>query len=509
MNRRDFIKNSVGLAGILTTHRFPNILYGQVELDKLVTDPVVEKIAISMGLDINKGDVTFEADYDISHRMFAKPYHSYSKLYGINAGDQQGAAIQVISGLPMVRQIDGIKCLAKLQESAGKYYSAENMFDLEIDGGRIHVVPGNLQSDGTGITDYVEWDPVLKLDGNIISSISGPVLLPVDPVNSNYTNNTLQWNYGICLRRVRVIEGKVLERWVFFSNPGGEIRIEHNHEGKANFRIGGGLIDVIDGDIEVVTAKTFNEARYPFEIAASATYNPTDGSYEDANMEEVNNNQSWATLVGGNGDSVNDTAADGLVYYRSGSVSGWQNIARSGVCPNSAALPDDCAITATVLSWCGNGQAAVDANGSPSDINAYAFTPVDVSAIAVTDYANCGSTPFCDSGVAFGSWDKDDYNDFTFNATGRAAVSKTGVSKFMMRFEDDATETPPASGGISKSTYARAYFVEQGAGFKPKLAITYTEGINIFVDGLDGSSDIETVDGLNAASDIETIDGLP
>ena len=42
-----------------------------------------------------------------------------------------------------------------------------------------------------------------------------PTLLDIDPMNENYPNNTLEWDYGICLRRVRLIEGRLLGSWVF------------------------------------------------------------------------------------------------------------------------------------------------------------------------------------------------------------------------------------------------------------------------------------------------------
>jgi len=66
------------------------------------------------------------------------------------------------------------------------------------------------------------------------------VLLEVDPINDNYLFNTLEWDYEVCKRRLRIIEGRIHERWVFDEKPHGEVRIKHNQQGDFRIKLGRG-----------------------------------------------------------------------------------------------------------------------------------------------------------------------------------------------------------------------------------------------------------------------------
>jgi len=502
------------LAGILAAGKFPNILYGQVEEARLVTDPVVVNTARCMGLSVAKGDITFEADYDVSHRMFSNPgYHPYSKLYGINKGNRQGAAIQVISGLPMVRQNDGAKCLAGLKKIAGKYKAAPNMFDLTIDQGVVHAVPLNDQPDGMVTTgDYVEWNPVLKLDGNVVSPISEPVLLPVDPENGDYQNNTLRINHGICLRMIRIIEGRILERWVFNSNPGGEIRIEHNRKGKASFRIGGPGIDVVDGDVEVVTKEVFDAVSYPFEMRASATFYPTDGSYEDGCVIQTYNlgsGDTWAALR----DAAVGTDATSMMpfmwfaWLRSDNSSPkYRDFTRSSFAFLTSSLPDGCVKESGSLSLfslsSGNSWTGI----SPA-VNLYSSSPANLNDIVVGDYDAFGTTKFASADKDETDFSVDEVEvSFPLNQAGLDNISLTAASVFGARVTQDAADAEPTWEN-DHDFYCACYCVEWGGALKPKLIVIFT-GINVIVDAKDGLDGIDKVDGVDVMS-ISKIDGKP
>ena len=474
------------------------ILEGKVELAKRVTDPVVINMARGMGLTVSKGDITFEADYDVSHRMFSNPdYHPFSKMYGINKGDRQGAALQVISGLPMTRQTDGAKCLAKLKKIANKYKAAENMFDLTIDRGVVHAVSLNDQPGGIVTTgDYVEWNPVLKLDGSVVNPISGPVLLPVDPVNSNYKNNTLQWDYGICFRRIRVIEGRILEWWVFYSNPGGEIRIEHNCRGKASFRIGGPGIDVIDGDIEVVTKKTFDAARYPFKIRASSTFYPTDGSYEDGYVQQgyaTGSGDTWSALR----DAVAGTAASAtypdqcVARLASDNASpDYIFFVRSSYAFYTGSLPDGCNKVSGSLSLFSKLSGSNEWTGISPAINLYASYPGNVNNVITTDYDNFGTTKFSSADKDESHFSGDEVEvSFPLNAAGLDNISRTTYSVFGARVVQDASNSEPTWEN-NRNFECNCYCVETGGALRPKLVVEYLlatwciEGLRVLADAI-------------------------
>jgi len=495
-----------------------NILKGKVEPKKLVTDPCVISMARRMGLNVSKGDITFEADYDVSHRLFSNPdYHPFAKLYGINKGPRQGRAVQVISGLPMTRQTDGAKCLAKLKKIADKYKADVNMFDLKIDRGVVHAVPLNDQPDGIVTTeDYVEWNPVLKLDGNIVNPTSGPILLPVDPVNSNYKNNTLQWNYGICLRRIRIIEGRIIEWWVFFSNPGGEVRIEHNRRGRASFRIGGPGIDVVDGDVEVVSKRTFDAVSYPFGIRASATFYPTDGSYEDGYVQQyysTGSGDTWSALRNAaTGTHANSTGSDMYcaVLESDNSSPDYSVFVRASFAFLTSSLPDSCTKDSGSLSLFSKLAGSNSWVGISPAINLYLSSPANLNNFVVADYAAFGTTKFSSADKDETDFSGDEVEvSFPLNAAGLDNVSLTAASVFGARVTQDAADAEP-TWESDRNFKCQCYCVETGGALRPKLIVVYTvpTGIDIIVDTKDGAADLEKIDGVGVA-DINKIDGKP
>jgi hypothetical protein len=64
----------------------------------------------------------------------------------------------------------------------------------------------------------------------------------------------------------------------------------------------------------------------------------------------------------------------------------------------------------------------------------------------------------------------------TLNGSGIAAISKTGISKFGLRSNYDATGTAPTWASLA-DTYLQGYSSEQGTGYKPKLVVTYTPAV--------------------------------
>jgi len=475
-----------------------NILKGKVEPKKLVTDPVMINMARRMGLSVAKGDITFECDYDVSHRMFSnRDYHPFAKLYGVNKGDHQGAALQVISGLPMTRQTDGAKCLAKLKKIADKYKADVNMFDLTIDRGVIHAVPLNDQPGGKVTTgDYVEWNPVLKLDGNIVNPVSGPVLLSVDPVNLDYKHNTLQWNYGICFRRIRIIEGRIIEWWVFFSNPGGEVRIEHNHKGKASFRIGGPGIDVIDGDIEVVAKRTFDAVRYPFGIRASAPFYPTDGSYEDGYVQQYyaqGSGDTWSALrdaATGTNALASSTEMTFVRLESDNSSPDYVGFVRSSFAFLTSSLPDGCTKISGSLSLFSRLTGLNEWTGVDPKINLYSSDPANLNNIVVGDYDAFGTTKFSSADKDETHFSGDEVEvSFPLNQAGLDNISLTAASVFGARVTQDASDSEP-TWESSRDFKCSCYCCESGGALKPKLIVEYIsstwckEGVRVLADAV-------------------------
>ncbi len=165
---------------------------------------------------------------------------------------------------------------------------------IEIDNNLFHAVVNKVslglaalsdQPGGARANDAVAFYPQLYIGGvEVKPNTEVPRLLEYDPVNENYHNNTLEWDYGVCLRRLRIIEGRLLGSWVFSFNPGKDVTIRYNQSGQFRLKLGR---YALDNDTEFIPAKAFmaDESgiprRYPFIVSDSATF------YPDANPEST------------------------------------------------------------------------------------------------------------------------------------------------------------------------------------------------------------------------------
>jgi len=114
-----------------------------------------------------------------------------------------------------------------------------------------------------------------------------PRLLETDPLNGNYHNNVLEWDYGVCLRRIRIIEGRFLGAWVFLTSPRAAVRIKYNQTGNYRLRLGQ---FAVAPDEEYIPTGYFEDPLfgYPLTISDTATF------YPDADPEQVR----WMVLSG-------------------------------------------------------------------------------------------------------------------------------------------------------------------------------------------------------------------
>ena len=136
-------------------------------------------------------------------------------------------------------------------------------------------------------------------------------------------------------------------------------------------------------------------------------------------------------------------------------------------------MPDASTIISATLKLSYSG---VDGNdlGSP-DLHIASATQASVSALSTADYDQIGRTSY--SSISFGTYTASTgYKDFAFNASGLAAISKTGYTKLSTQTDWDINDSEPT--WISdKYTRAYCYNSEQaGTGDDPKLVINYTVG---------------------------------
>ena len=444
---------------------------------KITTDAEVLRNLDRLGID--KDYVEFWQDY--APRSLGKEHSPYAKFY---RDLKSGKKFMVVSGLPKVNA-DGVKIGGDAHnqprigwnevEEGVKYTLKVNIFGGEVDGGKVELVNLNDQPTGTKKGDTIEWEPQLFLN-SVEQTCGDAILLATDPTNQFYHDNVLEWDYGICKRRLRVIEGRCRERWIFTQDPQGEVRIKHNKTGAIRLKLGGYRIN---DDEELIPASAFAEAVFPLEIGASPeTFYPDAGvaSVDGAVSHFDAGGLTWANMIIAAGSGSNDTSDGsdlGLMTIRGdGNNNEFDILYKSIFLFNTEPLPDDEEVTDVTFSIYGYGKE--DVLSVTPDINVYASTPFSNTALQNDDFVDIASTPFCDTPITYGNWKTGDpfWNDFVFNPAGKSAISKTGITKLGTRNANyDVSTTPPTwSEEISR---LRGYYTEKGTGFKPKLVVAY------------------------------------
>jgi len=237
------------------------------------------------------------------------------------------------------------------------------------------------------------------------------------------------------------------------------------------------------GDEEIVETSEFDKAVYPVEIGASQTFYPDanpETSSVDGFVESTEDNIPWLSSRNHNGVYAGPSSAATTNFVRHGrdADGNCNRFFRSVALFPTAALPDSAPITAAVLSVRGHGKTTSNWKVSP---NVYSALPQSNTNLVGTDflYTRFGTTPFATT-IGYDNWAEDGYNDWTLNASGKAAIDREGISKFGFR---DATYDVPASmPGVAGGSAISAYFAEQGTGYKPKLVIEYTPPANVGIE---------------------------
>jgi len=478
MKRRDFLRvSSLSLATLMRAAEARDYEFLANELGiarvtdpgKRVTDTVVLRHLAKQGID--KDYVEFDDDYE--KRPYSKGYRDIIT----------GRRILVSSGLPMRRLDDGSKIIPRFERSGSKFYIGNNLFEGVVEGNRIALVANNDQPNGMRKGDELVWQSRLFIGGVERKPLTyTPTLLEADPVNANYSYNVLEWDYGVCKRRLRVIEGTLRSWWTFSEPPGGNISIVHNKEGKGELKLGvahgasgASVVVLVDGDVEVVTVAAFSEIAFPLTIGDSATFYPDadpESSSVDGYTSRNQTNSGWWSIHDGVGTLANDSSTEMSVkikaYYNTNT---WWELNRGIAVFDTSALPDDATIEAATLSLYGAGK--YNSLGGSPGLNIYSAGTLSNTSLSASDHDDFGSTPYS-SAVAYASWSTSGYNAFSLNSTGLSAIDKTGTSKFGVRessYDAPDTEPPWASAAYVQMV---PYTSEQGTGYKPKLTVTYT-----------------------------------
>ncbi len=110
--------------------------------------------------------------------------------------------------------------------------------------------------------------------------------------------------------------------------------------------------------------------------------------------------------------------------------------------------------------------------GSP-DLHIAGATPASDNNLVTGDYGQVQTTSY--GSVTYAGYSTTGYNDITLNATGIAAVSKTGVTKFSGQTSWDLNNSFTGSWSSSAASYFQCRFADQtGTTNDPKLVVIYS-----------------------------------
>jgi len=484
---------------------------------KITTDPVLLSALAKQGID--KDYVEFFEDYS--------PAHPEAKLYQDLKSDKQFA---VLSVLPRVTK-DGKRIAARWKLSPdGTYHADNNAFSASVDGRGVTVgVDGKTAS----------WSPQVFLNGTETVCNPEPALLGVDPTNENYFNNILEWDYGFCKRRLRLIEGAILEIYILDHHPdymegmvvGGECNrcgkcdlgcTYQNPDGSCSVyykRLEMGFLDCIKyPDVDDLLANTAPpECSYWIEYQGEK-FQPRDVNLvikSNIQGDECGFSKPYCTegVLQVVGDEkrlffnwridgrprvwhypliIDDSAtffsstSDGRIWHFNAD---WDTCHDAGTGTDAE---DDIIIGVQTMAAQWNIRTLEYAiyrsffYFDKSSISGLTVTAVTLSIYGVSTahsdvcamqgtQADPITTADFDSftGSEFGhvSWVTDAYNDITFNAGGISYVGGTDLVKICAReYTHDYLDSDPGTDVYNNG----CYYVEQGAGFEPKLVVTYT-----------------------------------
>lgn len=189
--------------------------------------------------------------------------------------------------------------------------------------------------------------------------------------------------------------------------------------------------------------------------------------------------EAFTTLRGGNGtvagdSGTGDIAAD--LFAGLGASNTYQALYRGIYFFDTSAIADSDVVSAATISICSRST-KIDGLGGNGAVGITSGTAASNTALAASDFqSNTSGTRLADTDIDMGSWAADStYNNWTLNASGIAAITLTGVSKFASKLNFDIDNTTTgltwASGG---EILARNYLADNtGTSCDPKLVITH------------------------------------
>lgn len=389
-----------------------------------------------------------------------------------NSGNQKYEYVATIYQAPIYND-DGSKVDCSWHYIDGRYEIQDNVFSVQVNGAAVTVSYNG---------EYMSWNPVILVDIKEYNAKDTPLLIN-DIINPSYISNTLEWDYGVCKRRLRVIEGLIQETWIFDKDPKGTLWIKDNVQKSSGFTYAvapyaydfdGNYLSI--NEFKQISAAELSKAVYP------VTIDPTDSFVTSASdgylySSDVTYATVWAMA---NGEYINDTGTTLYVGQAKDLGAPYPyDMYRAALYFDTSSLPDGCTITAVNLSlYCQTKNAVTNYNVTVmSGMPTYPHDPLVVGDFDKTNYTSIGGSLNSTSISAAA------YFNISLNTTGIGFINKVGDTKLMLRSSRDIDAIPPATAGNKQYLVLKSY--EAGVGYRPYLEVSYISS---------GSPNIQTND---------------
>ena len=189
-----------------------------------------------------------------------------------------------------------------------------------------------------------------------------------------------------------------------------------------------------------------------------------------------NPGEAWNTLRTSAGTSAPATVVHGYGVYVicATTTSQYRYLGRDIFNFDTSALGAGAVISDAVLSIYQTSADGGKADNMNMAIGVCGATPDGTDTLANGDYLQTDTTRYA-TDVDITSTSNDAYNDWTFNATGKAAISLTGITSLSHKLDKDIDNAAPSWTSDQAGGYNSVYADEEGTDEDPKLVITYTE----------------------------------
>lgn len=346
------------------------------------------------------------------------------------------------------------------KEVNGNFVNGANLFDSYVSGEFVSVSDEDLNT--------LSWQPSVFVGTTKRKGVSIKAkILAVDPLNSNYKNNTIEWDLGNGVyRRIRIIEGCQQEYYIITKPQNGDFNVKSNVSLNSKLESNAPVAWDADGNKVDITVNghdiTFRDKgnKYPITIDPDVTFTT---SSSDASIYPSYNAIYANVRTAATGTIMNGTSTLVRNLY-SGAVYG---IWRSYLYFDTSVLSGYVITAATVDLYTQGGTVYTDGESIQiqSGMPTYPHDPLVAGDYDLTNYVadtNCGSK-------VISTFVSNSYNSISLDASGLAEINTTGWTKFCLRTSGDISNTAPTG-----ENYVQFYTYEQGSGYRPRLVVTFT-----------------------------------